>query len=66
MVFPTLNFLLFYMALWPTAWALVRAGRHNLHKLAIIGASYFFYAFWSWKLAFLLLAASCSIGASAV
>ena len=55
MVFPTLNFLLFYMALWPTAWALVRAGRHNLHKLTIIAASYFFYAFWSWKLAFLLL-----------
>src|SRR5581483_4398690 len=55
MVFPTLNFLLFYLALWPTAWALVRAGRHNLHKLAIIAASYFFYAFWSWKLAFVLL-----------
>ena len=24
-------------------------------RLAIIAASYFFYAFWSWKLAFLLL-----------
>src|SRR5215475_9957299 len=55
MIFPTLNFLLFYMAVWPTAWALVRAGRHQLHKLAIIAASYFFYAFWSWKLAFLLM-----------
>jgi alginate O-acetyltransferase complex protein AlgI len=55
MVFPTLNFLLFYLVLWPIAWALVCAGRHNLHKLAIIAASYFFYAFWSWKLAFLLL-----------
>jgi D-alanyl-lipoteichoic acid acyltransferase DltB (MBOAT superfamily) len=55
MVFPTLNFLLFYLALWPVAWALVRAGRHGLHKAAIIAASYFFYAFWSWKLAFLLL-----------
>ena len=56
MIFPTLNFLLFYMLVWPTAWALVLAGRHNLHKLAIIAASYFFYAFWSWKLMFLLLA----------
>ena len=55
MVFPTLNFLLFYMVVWPTSWALVRAGRHTLHKLAIIAASYFFYAFWSWKLAFVLL-----------
>ena len=56
MIFPTLNFLLFYMLVWPTAWALVLAGRHNLHKLAIIAASYFFYAFWSWKLMLLLLA----------
>src|SRR5262245_7574359 len=56
MIFPTLNFLLFYMVVWPTAWALVLARRHGLHKVAIIGASYFFYAFWSWKLAFLLLA----------
>jgi D-alanyl-lipoteichoic acid acyltransferase DltB (MBOAT superfamily) len=55
MIFPTLNFLLFYMAVWPTAWALVRAGRYQLHKLAIIAASYIFYAFWSWKLAFLLV-----------
>ena len=56
MIFPTLNFLLFYMVVWPAAWALVLAGRHSLHKLAIIAASYFFYAFWSWKLMFLLLA----------
>jgi D-alanyl-lipoteichoic acid acyltransferase DltB (MBOAT superfamily) len=55
MIFPTLNFLLFYMVVWPAAWMLVLAGRHSLHKLAIIAASYFFYAFWSWKLAFLLL-----------
>jgi D-alanyl-lipoteichoic acid acyltransferase DltB (MBOAT superfamily) len=55
MIFPTLSFMLFYMAVWPAAWGLVRAGWHNLHKLAIIAASYFFYAFWSWKLMFLLL-----------
>jgi D-alanyl-lipoteichoic acid acyltransferase DltB (MBOAT superfamily) len=55
MIFPTLNFLLFYVALWPVAWLMVLIGRHSLHKLAIIGASYVFYAFWSWKLAFLLL-----------
>jgi alginate O-acetyltransferase complex protein AlgI len=71
MIFPTLNFMLFYMALWPTAWLFVYAGRHNLHKSAIILASYVFYAFWSWKLAFALLgsvlfnwAIGCLIGLS--
>ncbi|HEX2886792.1 MBOAT family protein [Vineibacter terrae] len=54
MIFPTLNFLLFYVVVWPTAWLLARARQHVLHKLAIIAASYFFYAFWNWKLAFLL------------
>lgn len=54
MVFPTLNFLIFYMLVWPLAWAMVRADRHTLHKLVIIAASYVFYAFWSWRLAFLL------------
>ena len=56
MIFPTFNFLIFYVALWPAAWALVYLGRHNLHKVVIIVASYYFYAFWNWKLAFLLLA----------
>jgi alginate O-acetyltransferase complex protein AlgI len=55
MIFPTLNFFLFYLVVWPTAWGMVLVRRHNLHKLAIIAASYFFYAFWSWRLAFLLL-----------
>ena len=54
MVFPTLAFLLFYLVVWPLSWGAVLLGRHNLHKLVIIGASYFFYAFWNWKLAFLL------------
>lgn len=54
MVFPTLNFLIFYMVVWPLSWGLVRANRHTLHKLLLIAASYVFYAFWSWRLAFLL------------
>ena len=56
MVFPTLAFLLFYLVVWPASWGAVLIGRHGLHKLVIIAASYFFYAFWNWKLAFLLLA----------
>jgi alginate O-acetyltransferase complex protein AlgI len=54
MIFPTLNFLLFFLVVCPIAWALAITRAHTLHKLAIIGASYFFYAFWNWKLAFLL------------
>ena len=54
MVFPTLSFVLFYIVVWPLSWAAVLLGRHTLHKLVIIGASYFFYAFWNWQLAFLL------------
>lgn len=56
MVFPTLSFLLFYLVVWPLSWGAVVLGQHTLHKLVIIGASYFFYAFWNWRLAFLLFA----------
>lgn len=56
MVFPTLSFVIFYLVVWPLSWAAVLLGRHTLHKLVIIAASYVFYAFWSWKLAFLLFA----------
>jgi D-alanyl-lipoteichoic acid acyltransferase DltB (MBOAT superfamily) len=55
MIFPTLNFLLFYLVVWPASWGLALLRQHLLHKLLIIAASYFFYAFWSWKLMFLLL-----------
>lgn len=55
MIFPTLDFLLFFLVVWVVAWALVAFDQHSLHKLAIIGASYFFYACWSWKLTFLLM-----------
>jgi len=56
MVFPTLSFLIFYCVVWPSSWLAVAAHRHTLHKLIIIAASYFFYSFWSWRLAFLLFA----------
>lgn len=56
MVFPTLTFLIFYAIVWPLSWGAVWLRRHTLHKLVIIAASYVFYAFWSWRLMFLLLA----------
>ena len=59
MVFPTLNFLIFYLCVWPTSWLLVMARRHQLHKIAIILASYVFYAAWSTRFTLLLLASVC-------
>ena len=56
MVFPTLAFLIFYLVVWPLSWGAVALRRHALHKLIIIAASYVFYAVWSWRFAFLLLA----------
>jgi len=53
-IFPTLNFLLFYTLVWPVAWGLLHLRRHHMHKLAIIAASYVFYSVWSWRLALLL------------
>lgn len=55
MVFPTLSFLIFYLIVWPLSWGAVRLGRHTLHKLVIILASYVFYSFWNWRFSFLLL-----------
>jgi len=59
MVFPTLNFLIFYLCIWPTSWLLLVARRHQLHKLAIIAGSYIFYAAWSTRFTLLLLASVC-------
>ena len=56
MVFPTLNFLLFYLIVWPVSWLLARANWHRLHKLSIIAASYAFYSAWSTRLALVLFA----------
>jgi D-alanyl-lipoteichoic acid acyltransferase DltB (MBOAT superfamily) len=59
MVFPTLNFLIFYLCIWPTSWLLVLARRHQLHKVAIILASYIFYAAWSTRFTLLLFTSVC-------
>jgi alginate O-acetyltransferase complex protein AlgI len=56
MVFPTLSFLLFYLAVWPLSWAAVALRWHRAHKLTIILASYVFYSSWSTKIASVLLA----------
>jgi alginate O-acetyltransferase complex protein AlgI len=51
MLFPTIEFALFFMLVLPCTWLL---NRHNeLKKLALVAASYVFYSFWS--IPFLLL-----------
>lgn len=56
MVFPTLNFLLFYLVVWPLSWAAVWAGRHKLHKLILVAASLVFYSCWDTRLMAVLIA----------
>ena len=56
MVFPTLNFLIFYLVVWPLSWAAVFAGRHGLHKLILVAASLVFYSCWDTRLMTVLLA----------
>jgi len=52
MLFPTLDFLLFFVAVLALAVPLARA--HTLRKLMLVGASYVFYAQWNWHYCLLL------------
>jgi len=53
MLFPTFAFLLFFLVVVAGVAALDH--HFTAKKALLVAASYFFYAFWSWKLAFLLL-----------
>ncbi len=59
MLFPTLNFLIFFLIVLALAWALVE--RDTWRKLVLTAASYVFYAFWDWRFAFLLLGNTLAI-----
>jgi alginate O-acetyltransferase complex protein AlgI len=56
MLFPTIDFALFFLVAFVVAWLL------NPYpvpwKLAIIALSYFFYSWWDWRFVFLLLAST--------
>ncbi|GAB4184405.1 MAG: MBOAT family protein [Thalassobaculales bacterium] len=56
MLFPTLDFAIFFLLVFPLAWML--AGRPLPHRLLLVAASYLFYGFWDWRFCFLLLAMS--------
>jgi D-alanyl-lipoteichoic acid acyltransferase DltB (MBOAT superfamily) len=53
MLFPTIEFLLFFLAVFAVTWLL--NSRNALKKSFLLAASYFFYACWNWRFVFLLL-----------
>jgi alginate O-acetyltransferase complex protein AlgI len=56
MLFPTLDFLLFFLVVLGAAWLL--RDRFEARKLFLVLASYFFYAQWNWRFCFLLFGSS--------
>jgi len=60
MLFPTVEYALFFLAVLAVAWPL--AGRLTAHKVFLLLASYVFYGFWSWGSVPLLMAVSLFAG----
>ena len=60
MLFPTVEYALFFLAVLAIAWPL--AGRLTAHKVFLLAASYVFYGFWSWRYVPLLIAVSLFAG----
>ena len=56
MLFPTLDFALFFFVVFGLAWALL--DRAAPRKAMLLAASYFFYGYWDWRFCFLLATAS--------
>jgi alginate O-acetyltransferase complex protein AlgI len=56
MLFPTAVFAIFFLVVFVTHWTL--AGWPRIQKVALLCASLFFYGYWSWKFALMLLASA--------
>jgi alginate O-acetyltransferase complex protein AlgI len=56
MLFPTVEYAVFFLVVLAVSWALAR--RHTLHKIFLLVASYVFYGFWSWAFVPLLFGVS--------
>ncbi len=52
MLFPTLNFLIFFVIVFAISWSLI--GRMAWRKYFLTAASYVFYAYWDWRFCGLL------------
>ena len=55
-LFPTVEYALFFVCAFVGAWALARS--LEAHKLFLLGASWFFYAYWDWRFLPVLLGLS--------
>ena len=66
MLFPTIDFALFFLVVYVGAWLLNQ--RVVAWKLWMLAASYYFYAYWDWHFSFLLLASTviAHVGATGV
>lgn len=64
MLFPTTVFALFFAIVFILHWSLTPLPR--IRKLMLLGASLFFYGYWSWKFALMLLASALLNHAAAV
>src|SRR5208337_780739 len=60
MLFPTVEFALFFLAVLLVAWSLHRW--NSTHKLFLLAASYIFYGFWNWTYVPLLFGISLFSG----
>ncbi len=56
MIFPTLDFLLFFLIVFALVW--LASPHHVARKAMLLGASYFFYGYWDWRFTFLLAAST--------
>ena len=56
MLFPTLDFGVFFLIVFFASWALKDV--NDWRKAFLVGASYFFYGYWDWRFCFLLAASS--------
>ena len=66
MLFPTIDFAIFFAVAFTVNWLLNPYPR--LWKLSMIAASYVFYSWWDWRFVFLLAAVTVTahVGATAV
>ena len=60
MLFPTVEFGLFFVTVLLVSWSLYRW--NSLHKLILLLASYVFYGFWNWNYVPLLFGISLASG----
>lgn len=56
MLFPTIEFAIFFLVVFPATWSLNNT--NTLKKAFLLGASYTFYSFWDWHFVFLLVVSS--------